>query len=149
MKMKNILILAAFFASISLSSVNAKESLFDVKQGVLTTPCVNVSGDLGQYDATFKQRGNSVNFELIKAAPSEDCLPESIEPLELVEGDACEITEDISESVDFGVDCESEGIVCTATQALDGTVSEDGECEEVEPTDVEATDVETEAETAM
>ena len=146
MKMKNILILAAFFASVSLSSVNAKESLFDVKQGVLTTPCVNVSGDRGQYDATFKQRGNSFNFELITADPSEDCLPESIEPLELVEGDACEITEDISDSVDFGVDCDNEGIVCTATQVVDGIVNEDGVCDLPE---VEATDVDTDVDTAV
>ena len=146
MKMKNILILVALLVSVSLNSVNAKESFFNIKKGELSTPCIHVSDDLGYYDATFKQRGSSSNFELTSATFSEDCLPESIEPLEI--GDACELTEDISNLVDFtGVDCESEGIVCTAIQAIDGTVNEDGECElpEVEPTEVEV-EVEVEVE---
>lgn len=117
MKMK--LTLIVLFVSISLSSVNAKETTFNMKKGELAAECILVSEGFGYWSAWFQQLGSSKNFRLDYATPSgsDNC------PANLIEGEECEIIEDVSNSVDVTF---KEGMEhcndCTTTQIFMGTV---------------------------
>ncbi len=117
------LILITLFALLSLNSVNAKETTFNQKNGILDAQCVVVSDGIGTYHAWLEQRGRSSDFELKHAKPVKegDC------PTVLNEGDSCEKIEDISGTVEVtGGGCD-ENIICTTTRVIEGSVI-DGSC---------------------
>jgi len=123
--MKNILVAVLFFVSLLINSAHARDTVFDLHHGKLDVGCIYVIGLPDNYNGVFYQRGRSSNFELTEAeiATDDDCPPM------LIEGEACEITEDISGSVTItytegDMDCND----CTTMQTREGIVNADGEC---------------------